>query len=345
MNVVSGFFGSKWGQRLTILIAVMIVMAIFQPRFFYLKNAYSILLAIAIYGIIACGMLFVILVGEIDLSVGSTAAMAGCVLTKTYLDSGYTTGGFIAGALFATALCLAVGVFHGIESTYFKMPAFVVTLATQYAIYGAMQMYTEGKYIQPKVGGLYYFLGNGKVLGVPMPVVLFIVCATAGAFVLGRTVFGRKIYAVGGNREASEMVGIKPKRYIIFTYMICSFLAGFGGVVLASLNMTVNQSTAAGYEGQILMTMVVGGINIFGGEGGVPDVIFGALLVGVIDNVLILLGVPAEYQKFIQGVIIIAAIAFNMYQSRRNMGLTGMKRFVHARVSDNGKDEAGAGPA
>jgi ribose/xylose/arabinose/galactoside ABC-type transport system permease subunit len=273
-------------------------------------------------------MMFVILVGEIDLSVGSTAAMAGCVLTKTYITSGYSASGFITGALMATALCLAVGMFHGIESTVFKMPAFVVTIATQYAIYGAMQIYTEGKYIQPKVEGVYYFLGNGKILGIPMPVVLFALCAVVSAIVLGRTVFGRKVYAVGGNREASEMVGIKSKKYIIMAYMTCSFLAGFGGVVLASFNMNVNQSTASGYEGQILTAMVVGGISIFGGEGGVPDVIFGALLVGIINNILILLGVPSEYQKFVQGAIIIAAIAFNMYQSRRSQGLTGSKKLT-----------------
>jgi ribose/xylose/arabinose/galactoside ABC-type transport system permease subunit len=326
MSFIHKFFENKWGQRATILIAIMIIMAIFQPRFFLLRNVYSILLAIAIYGIIACGMLFVILVGEIDLSVGSTAAMAGCILTKTYIDSGYAASGLVKGVLFAVVLCLAVGLFHGVESTVFKMPAFVVTIATQYAIYGAMQIYTEGKYIQPHIKGVYYFLGNGRVLGIPMPIVLFIVCAAISAIILGRTVFGRKIYAVGGNREASEMVGIKSKRYIITCYMACSLLAGFGGVVLSSFNMNVNQSTASGYEGQILMAVVIGGISIFGGEGGIPDVIFGALFIGIINNILILLGAPSEYQKFIQGVIIIAAIAFNMYQSRRSQGLTGSKK-------------------
>ncbi|MDR2487069.1 MAG: ABC transporter permease [Clostridiales Family XIII bacterium] len=323
-----GFIGSTWGQRLTILLAVIVVMALLEPKFFRMSNIYSILLAIAIYGILCCGMLFVILIGGIDLSIGSAAAMAGCIMTKTYMDSGYSAAGFVQGFLLAMLFCALLGLFHGVEITVFRMPAFVMTLATKYALYGAMQVYTGGMRIQPHgaLGTVYHFLGNGRPLGIPMPVVLMVLTVVVCTVILGFTPYGRRVYAVGGNPRASELVGIRSRRYTIIGYVVCSMLAGFGGIVLASLNMSVDQTSASGYEGTVLMAMLIGGINIFGGEGGVPGAIFGALFVGIIDNMLILLDVPSEYQKFVQGVIIIVAIAVNMQAYRRVMGLTAPRR-------------------
>jgi ribose/xylose/arabinose/galactoside ABC-type transport system permease subunit len=332
--------GSAWGQRISIILVVAVVMIILEPRFFRISNIYSILLAIAIYGILACGMLFVILIGGIDLSIGSAAAMAGCVMTKTYIDSGYTIQGLIGGFLLAMFLCFLLGLFHGLEIVYFRMPAFVMTLATKYAIYGAMQVYTEGKYINPHVKGLYYYIGNGRPLGIPMPVVIMIVCVVICGIILGCTAYGRKCYAVGGNPAAAELVGIRSKKYTIIAYVVCSMLAGFGGIVLASLNMSVNQATANGYEGTVLMAMVIGGINIFGGEGGIPGAIYGALFVGIIDNMLILTGVPSEFQKFVQGVIIIAAIAVNMHTYRRSLGLITPRKRRAGRLPDQANSKS-----
>lgn len=323
---VTRALGSAWGQRVSVLLAAVIVMAIFEPRFFRLTNVYSILLAIAIYGILACGMLFVILLGGIDLSIGSAAAMAGCVMTKTYMDSGYSAAGFAEGLLLAVCLCVLLGLFHGVEITYFRMPAFVMTLATKYAVFGLMQMYTDGRYITPQIGGAYAYIGAGRPLGIPMPVVIMALCVIVAGVILGRTVYGRRVYAAGGNAKAAELVGVRSKRYEIAGYVICSVTAGLGGIVLASLNMSVNQNSASGYEGTVLTAMVIGGVSIFGGEGGVSGAIFGALFVGMIDNMLILLDVPSAWQKFTQGAIIIAAIALNMYSYRRGLGLAARRK-------------------
>jgi ribose/xylose/arabinose/galactoside ABC-type transport system permease subunit len=119
---------------------------------------------------------------------------------------------------------------------------------------------------------------------------------------------------------ASKLVGINTNKHIICVYVLCSFICGIGGIVLASFNMSVSQVTASGYEGTVLTAMVIGGINVFGGEGGISGAIFGTLFVGVINNMLILLNVPPDYQKFVQGIIIIAAIAANMQVYRRSMG-------------------------
>lgn len=315
--------GSAWGQRITVFVLVMIVMAIFEPKFFLLSNVRSILLAVSIYGIMGCGMLIVIVTGGIDLSIGSTAAMAGCIAAKTFMDHGYTSGGLMLGVMLALLFCALLGLFHGIEVTYFRMPAFVMTLATKYAVYGLIQIYTKGSYVQPVYGNnMFAIIGQSRPFGIPTPIIIMAVCISITAVLLSRTSFGRRSYAVGGNPRAAKLVGINTNRHTICVYVLCSLICGIGGIVLASFNMSVSQVTASGYEGTVLTAMVIGGINVFGGEGGVSGAIFGTLFVGVINNMLILLDVPPDYQKFVQGIIIIAAIAANMQVYRRSVGLT-----------------------
>ena len=323
MKKVVKFLGNQWGQRFTVIVLVMIVMAIFQQNFFKPQNASNILLAISLYGIMACGMLFVVLVGGMDLSVGSMAALTASILAMNAQASGYTVTGFFTGVLIAIAACIAVGIIHGILVTYFSIPAFVVTLATKYLIYGFVLLVTNGHYVNIIDKGIMYKLGNARLFDlIPMPEVIFVIYAVICAVILGKTVFGRRLYAVGGNPVASKLVGIKTNSTVLISYIICSISAGIGGMILASQNMLAGPTTANGYEGNVLTAMVVGGLNLAGGEGGVSGAIFGALLVGIINNMLILLGVPSDYTTFVQGVIIITAVSLNMYTSRRSLGLT-----------------------
>ncbi len=325
MKKIGNFLGNAWGQRALILVIIMVVMLIFQQKFFTLSNLSSILLAIAVYGIMAGGMLFTVLTGGMDLSVGSMAALSGTILAMQVDTNGYTVQSFIVGVAISLIVCIIVGCLHGSLVTFFGMPAFVVTLATQYLLSGVVQRVTGGKYVQAIDDGIFFKLGNAKLAGIPMPVVIFIVYAIICAIVLGYTTYGRRIYAVGGNATAANLVGIRTRFTIIVAYVVSSISAGIGGMVLVSMNMQAGTTTASGYEGNVLMAMVVGGINLAGGEGGVPGAIFGALLVGVINNVQILIGIPSDYQKFVQGVIIIGAVILNMYTSRRSQGLTRAK--------------------
>ena len=323
---IFNFLGSAWGQRASIIVLIMLVMAFLQPRFFMLQNLNSILLAIAIYGIMAGGMLFTVLTGGMDLSVGSMAAMSGTIFAMFVSGHGYTVTSFLVGMGFSLLICIVVGLLHGTIITFFGVPAFVVTLATQYGISGIVQLYTGGYYVNAIDDGIFYKFGNGKVFGIPMPIVLFIVFSAIFAVILTKTTYGRRLYAVGGNETASKLVGIKTRSVTIIGYIVSSLAAGIGGMILVSMNMIAGTTTASGYEGSVLMAMVVGGINLAGGEGDVWGAIFGALFVGIINNIQILLGVPTDYQKFIQGVIIIAAVILNMYTSRRSQGLTGRAR-------------------
>jgi ribose/xylose/arabinose/galactoside ABC-type transport system permease subunit len=318
--------GSTWGQRASILVVIVIVMAIIEPAFFSMNNALSILLAIAFYAIIAAGMLFVVLVAGIDLAVGSEAAFGGTILTMYILSHGFDAGSFFIGFLLAILAAVAIGLLHGFFDAYLGMPSFVVTLATQYAIYGLMQHITKLNYLPVlRNEGLFYKLGNAKLFGVPSPVVWSIIIALIVAFVLKKTPFGRGMYAVGGNPFAAELVGISVKLYKMSAYVICSVTASVAGMLLVSMNMVSSYKMAAGYEGPVMMALVIGAVNLMGGEGTMSGVFFGALLVGIINNILILIGIDADYKEFVQGVIIIAAVAVNVYTGRKSQGLTSPK--------------------
>jgi len=326
--------GSAWGQRITILVLICIVMAISQPVFFHPNNATNILQAIAVIGIMSCGMLFTVLVGGMDLSVGSMAGLAASVTFKIAELNGFSDNSFILGFLLALLLCLLVGYLNGFFVTSFGLPAFVVTLAMRYVLYGIIPQVTNGYLIINPKSRFIHQLGNHVVLTiplkegmfrVPMPVILLIIVVAIAAFILVKTTYGRKLYAIGGNRRAANLVGIHSSANIRGAFMISSVIAGFGGGLLASMNGQAGLQTALGYEGSVLMAMVVGGINLAGGEGGVPGAVFGALLVGIINNVLLLLSVSSDTQKFIQGIIILGAMTLNMYARRGTAGMLKVK--------------------
>ncbi len=283
----------------------------------------------SVYGIMACGILFTILVGGIDFSVASMAACAGSYLAFNWANGGYTSASFAKGVCLGLLAGVLVGILHGVLTTYLGLPAFVITLATKYFIYGYTILYTKGIYVYPtrqEGWDPFYFLGNARFLGLTMPVWIFIIIIVITGFVLRKTTFGRRLYAVGGSPAASEYVGINTKRHIIITYIISALCASIGGMVLVSLNMQAGATTANAYEGSVLMAMVVGGINLMGGEGNIIDAVFGALLVGILNNIMILLGVPSDYIKAIQGVIIIFAVAMNVYTERKAAGIISPKK-------------------
>ena len=327
--------GSPWGQRISLLVIICIVMAIFQPVFFKPNNAKSILLAISVNGIMVCGMLFTVLVGGMDLSVGSMAGLSAIIAFKIAQANDFTTGSFLYGCAIALAVCLVTGFLNGLFVTRFALPAFVVTLAMKYVLHGSNFMVTKGFLVLPPAYGLSYQIGNqvvfsipiggGDKLNIPMPVIILILIVAICAFILSKTTYGRRLYAIGGNKNVANLVGVNSNANVIAAFMTSSVLAGLGGVMLASMNGQAAQTTAYGYEGNVLMAMVVGGINLAGGEGGMPGAIFGALLVGIINNVMVLLSVNTDIQKFVQGAIILAAMTLNMYARRGSAGVAAVK--------------------
>ena len=305
----------------------MIVMAIAEPAFFRVTNLKSILIQISIFGIMACGMLLVVLVGGIDLSIGSTSAL-GCVIALSYVvEHGTGNAAFFSAVGIVFLIAIAIGLIHGIFDAFLKLPAFIVTLATQYALYGVATLYTDGAYVHlTEYNGLYFMLGNAKILGIPFSIVAFVIFAVLTAVLLEKTTYGRRIYMAGGNVRASKLVGTNSKFVKISAYVICSLTAVIGGLILSAQNLTATYTTGKGYEGPVMMVIVVGGISLMGGEGGIGGVLFGALLAGILNNMVILLGISTDYSELFQGIVIIFAVALNIYSGRKSMGLIKPRR-------------------
>jgi ribose/xylose/arabinose/galactoside ABC-type transport system permease subunit len=250
--------------------------------------------------------------------------------------------GVAKGLILALAAAIAVGWLHGALVTHLGMQSFVVTLATKYILYGIVPTFTGGAFIYIHGDGFMYWVGNARPAGVPLPIIVFLLIAAICGIVLSQTTFGRRLYAIGGNPTASALVGIRVFRDTKIAYIVSCVAAAMGGLILCSMNMVAGQTTANNYEGNVLLAMIVGGINLAGGEGGISGAVFGALLAGIITNLMTLLGVGADFQKFVQGMIILAAITLNVYTGRRSAGLGASKRRRSKGAAEAAK-EAGAG--
>ncbi len=327
MNRKTSPMANVWVQRAVIIGVLLLIMAIFQRAFFSLGNARGILMAIAIYGIMSCGMLLVMLVGGVDLAMGSTAALTSVVAMNFYNTHGTTDQAFVIGLILGILIAIAVGIVHGICDAYLKLPSFVVTLATSNLLYGLASAYMHGSYIHlANTTGLFYKLGNGRLFNVPMPIVVFVITAIIVGLICATTTYGRRVYAVGSNRVAAEIVGINSRLYRVSCYIICSITACIGGCVLSSLSLITSAVTAQGYELMVMLALVVGGADIMGGYGDIGGAVFGALLAGIIDNMIVLLDIDTNYSKAVRGVVIVIAIAFNVYTNRKAAGLVAPRR-------------------
>lgn len=316
-------------QKVWILIAVVIILTVLQPGVFLTAaNFKSILLSISIYGVMVCGTIFTILLGGIDLAVGAVAAASGALTVKMIVNGSGTGGSVFLAVLAGVLLGTLVGAIHGIIVSRFGVPAFLVTLASQNIVYGVAQLITDNKVISCMEPDSFIFLGGGRLLGVPFPVYILIAIVIISYVILNRTVYGRQIYAVGGNVEASNLSGINSAKITLFAYMASGTTAAIAGIVLASMNRQAIAKAAQGYENDVLTAIVVGGTSLMGGEGNIQGAVWGALLVGMISNALRLMGIPSIYHGIVKGIVIICAVALDAYvrYSRSGLKKTGAKK-------------------
>ncbi len=313
---------NAWVQRVMIIAVLLIIMLIGNRNFFSLGNLRTIMMSISIYGIMSCGMLFAMLTGGIDLAMGSTAALTSVVCLWYYNNHGMTDGAFVVGLIMAIAVAICVGILHGVCDAYLMLPSFVVTLATSKLLYGLASALLKGTFIHlTNTEGFFYKIANTRLFNIPMPIVIFIVVAIIVGLILAFTVFGRRVYAVGANRIAAEVVGINSRLYRVGCYIICSLTACIGGVVLCSMNYITSATTAQGYESMVMLALVVGGADIMGGYGDIGGAVFGAFLAGLVSNMIVMLNINTNYSQAVQGVIIVLAVAFNVYNNRKAAGL------------------------
>jgi len=334
---------SKKFQKPLILLIVILVLTALQPTVFpTINNFKSILLAISIYGVMVCGTIYPILLGGIDLSVGAVAALSGACTVLTIVKFDYSITGVMLGIVLGLCSGIIVGLIHGLIVTRFTVPAFLITLASMNIIYGVTQLLTGNMVISCLKPVCFTFLGGGRLLGIPFPIYILILMASISYFILNKTVLGRNIYSVGGNLSAAALSGVPTKKIIITAYVFSGFTAAVAGIILASMNQQAIAKAAMGYENDVLTAIVVGGASLMGGEGSIQGAMFGALLVGLLNNGLRLMGVPAIYHTVVKGIVIITAVAFDIYYRNKNSGLVRNKKWsftLRKRRRENHNDE------
>lgn len=310
---------------LIFLLVLMGVFAVIEPRFLSSVNLFNVMRQISITGLLAIGMTFVILTAGIDLSVGSLLAFCGLVaaaVAKGGMQDRFTVGdntigyGWPLAALAAIIVGVICGYLQSTAITKLKVPAFVVTLGGMSVFRGAALLFAAGGPIsgfQPS----FAWWGQGKVLSVPVPVIIFLVAAIIAHVVLKYTRYGRQVYAVGGNPEAARLAGLNVNLIITSVYVIMGFFAGLGSFVLDARLNSAEAVAGTGYELTVIASVVIGGTSLFGGAGSILGTVIGAMLIGVLLNGLVLLNVNSYIQQIIIGVIIVLAVAFDTFAKAR----------------------------
>ncbi len=309
---------------LIFLILLILIFSSLHPRFLHPLNIFNVMRQIAITGLIALGMTFVIIVRGIDLSVGSLIALCGlvgAVIAKGGLVERFSVGvdtelanpwyWALAGSVL---IGLLAGTVNGVCITKLKVPAFVVTLGGLSAYRGTALLVSDGGPISG-FNEAYRWIGQGKIGMVPIPVIIFLVFIVLCHIVLKYTVYGRYIYSVGGNPEAARLSGINIDLIIISTYIITGFLVGLAAFILSARLNSAEAVAGMGYELNVIAVVVVGGTSLFGGRGNILGTIIGAMLFGVLQNGLVLLNVSSYIQQIIIGIILILAVTFDKFSN------------------------------
>ena len=291
-----------------IFVALVVVLGLLKPSFLSGGNIVNILKQTSIVGILSFGMMFVIICGGFDMSVGSIIAFTG--ILAALLGQGNLP--LIVPFIVACLAGLGVGIINGVGVAVGNLPPFIMTLGTMTAVRGLALLTSNGKPITgisegyKKVTSLMLF---GKI---PMLAVFFIIVIAVCSFVLAKTVFGRRVFSCGGNLQAARVAGINTTFIRIAVFAISGFLAGLCGFLMTS-RVTIGQPTAAeGYEMDAITACVIGGVSMSGGVGKCWGVVVGALLITVISNGLDVLGVSSHWQKVVKGIIIVVAVLIDV---------------------------------
>jgi ribose transport system permease protein len=285
------------------LLGLCLLLWILTPHFLTVSNLLNVLEQTSINAVIAVGMTFVILSGGIDLSVGSILALSGVVLA-TLLQAGWAPPLAIAAGL---AAGFGFGALNGVAIAWGRLPPFIATLGMMSIARGCALLFTEGR---PVSGFEQAFrsLATDRVLGIPAPVLLTAVVYVAGRFVLSSTRFGRYVYAMGGNEEATRLSGVNVRLHKTLVYGVSGLTSAVAAVLLTARLNSAQPIAGMMYELDAIAAVVIGGTSLTGGEGGVGGTLIGALIMGVLRNGLNLLGVSSFLQQVVIGLVIVFAV-------------------------------------
>ncbi|WP_024346721.1 ABC transporter permease [Lacrimispora indolis] len=290
-------------RSVLILLVICIFAAFLSKSFLSVSNLFNVFKQVTVAGIIGCGMTFVILTGGIDLSVGSILGFAGVVASGVLASTGNT--------LLAVFTAVAIGITCGIVNGFFisqcGIPPFIATLGMMTLLRGCVLIYTKGSPIPVKIDS-YKFIGKGTVLGVPVPVIILIALFLLAHYLLTQTSFGRSIYAFGGNREAARLSGISVKKTEWMAYIINGLLSGIAAVVLTARLGSAQSTSGQGIEMDAIAAVILGGTSLSGGTGFVLPTVVGAMIMGIIDNILTLMNVNPHATNIVKGAVVLIAV-------------------------------------
>jgi len=317
------------GRAFFALVAIIIVFSILSPVYFSVGNFLIMSSHVAIFGLLAIGMLLVILNGGIDLSVGSTLGLSGVVAGYLMQGVEIPAAGVIlyppVWAVVLLTICLGafVGAINGVLIAFFNVPAFVATLGMLYVARGVALLMTNGLTYNNLGGDAalgntgFDWLGFNRIGGVPIGVIVLALVALTVGLVLARTAFGRWLYASGGNERAAELSGVPTRKVKVSVYVLSGICAAIAGLVLSSQLTSAGPTAGTTYELTAIAAVVIGGAALTGGRGNVRGTMLGAFVIGFLSDGLVIIGVSAYWQTVFTGAVIVLAVLLNSLQYGR----------------------------
>ena len=307
-----------------ILLFMIVAISLVKPVFLSQKNLLNVVRQVSVIGLIYLGVTLAIISKGIDLSSGSVLAFAGVIAASMAQNAGWAQKMYpnmgalpvivpIAVALLVGSLC---GLVNGTLIATTGIPPFIATLGMMVAARGAALLYTDGRPVSSLTPS-YQFIGQGYIFGIPFPVIIYIFMIGVTWVILNYTRFGKNIYAIGGNVNAAEVSGVNVKKNLIMIYLYAGLLAGLAGLVLTARVNTGQPGMGVSYELDAIAATTIGGTSHSGGIGTIGGAFAGALILGVLNNGLDLLGVSAYWQQIIKGIIIVGAVVIDMRKNAK----------------------------
>lgn len=294
------------------VILLFVIMSIVSSDFLTVDNLLNVSRQSAVLCIMAVGMTFIIITGGIDLSAGSQIAVSG-VIVATLITAGVPLPLAIVLTIISGSL---IGFFMGLIISTQKIPPFIVTLAMLTILSGVAFVITQGSPVIV-TDEAFKFLGRGYIGPIPVPIILLVIVAVAGYLLLAKTKFGRYVYAIGDNEEAARLCGINVKKVKIGVYMLGASIMSLAGILLASRLSTGSPNAGTGSELDAIAAVVLGGTNLFGGEGKITGTLMGVAIISILNNGLNLLNVSSYHQLIIKGAVILLAVWLNSLKEKK----------------------------
>lgn len=309
------FLASNESGIFLVLLAMSALLGMVRPQFLSQFNLATVVRQFSFVTIVAFGQTLVLLSGGIDLSVGSIAGLCGILAAWLMVNTGIDAYLAILIGVAAGSLC---GLINGLLITRIKLNPFIVTLATGEVFGGLIMVITKG-YAIMSLPSKVFFLGQGMIGPIPVPVIIMVVLAVAFTYILRNTPFGRHIYAIGGNEAAGRLVGIKVNRVKSLIYVISGTLSALAGIILVCRLTSGQPTIGQNWVMPSVTAAIIGGTSLSGGEGTVLGTMIGAALMGVLSNAIVLLNVSAYWERVIVGLVVLLAVTLDRFRASRGV--------------------------